>query len=375
MPASRAAHIKLALCSAALALSVSVAPAGAFGTGTRPHTTTCGWRVTPSPVVTAAESRPYRRGERNHPTLVAVGARAEKNVWIIGQASEHWNGYTWRVFGTAVDNGDSLDAIVVVSHTNVWAVGGGGNRSGGGAVTNHWNGSWSNITPPNSDVLSAVAVSPEGDVWAAGGKYDSDGEDEAWADHWTRNGWIGMEAEPPTFDIPGRLTSIAPLAPDDVIAGDVDDASMQWNGSKWTATPTPIQIMALAPLSPTSVWGIGNGIAHWDGSTWTKSNLALPSGWIPYLKSTSAAGPNDIWAVGEMDQLNSQTHKGSAHRALVVHWNGKRWSLFPPASLHAYYRRFDGIATLPNGDAWMIGTERTAKKGKLLPLIERYSPC
>jgi hypothetical protein len=38
-------------------------------------------------------------------------------------------------------------------------------------------------------------------------------------------------------------------------------------------------------------------------------------------------------------------------------------------------RRFDGISTLPNGDAWMVGTMRITKKGGPLLLIEHYSAC
>ena len=378
MPANHATRIKTALCSAVLALTVSVPPAGALATGPL-HTTDCGWQVVSSRTVTAAESQRYRSSDPDFPTLAAVDALSDTNVWIIGQSIEHWNGSKWRVYKPAgvgrYRNLDikTLDAIAAVSPTDIWAVGG----ELYGSLIDHWNGkSWAKVRSPGSDFLSAVAVSPLGDVWAAGGKVYSHGEDEAWVDHWTGTRWTGMVAEPPETDIPSGLTSIAPLAPHDVIAGDVDGASMQWNGASWTATPTPIEILALAPLSPTNVWAAGwRGTAHWDGSSWTQADLALPSGWIPNLKSVSAAGPNDIWAVGEMDEFNSQTHEEIGHRALVVHWNGTEWTRRSAASLHAEYKRFDGISTLPNGDARMVGTMRITKKGGPLPLIEHYSAC
>ena len=62
-------------------------------------------------------------------------------------------------------------------------------------------------------------------------------------------------------------------------------------------------------------------------------------------------------------------------RLLVAHWDGTDWSYDPSPTVHAGFSEFTGVSTLPNGDAWAVGSYGNASGSKLRPLIERYSHC
>ena len=90
-----------------------------------------------------------------------------------------------------------------------------------------------------------------------------------------------------------------------------------------SATSGSGEMTAVVAISPTDVWAAGyigrrSGgyepvMRHWDGKRWSDVAIAGIDG---YFQEMSAAGPDDIWVVGE----NSGGHSTAAH------WDGKSWT-------------------------------------------------
>jgi hypothetical protein len=100
--------------------------------------------------------------------------------------------------------------------------------------------------------------------------------------------------------------------------GKATQYSLYWNGTKWTQHQAPWLNGQLAVLSPSDVWGFGEGTAyHFNGRQWHRA--ATPKLVGPQL---TAASPHDIWAAGPTAaSLNSESPVWH-----VTHWNGTRWT-------------------------------------------------
>ena len=121
------------------------------------------WRVVPNPSLVA-----------HHPSyLYGVTAPSTNGVSIVGSINrndaqhalaEHWNGKGWSVAHTS---GPRLTGVSGLAKNDAWAAGG---PDGPGDVL-HWNGSaWSVSTKlDKSDGLDAVVEVSPTDVWAVGG--------------------------------------------------------------------------------------------------------------------------------------------------------------------------------------------------------------
>jgi hypothetical protein len=137
-----------------------------------------------------------------------------------------------------------------------------------------------------------------------------------------------------------------------------------WNGKKWStvASPSPDpsdQLTGVSAVSATDAWAVGNQvpgqyattarmlILHWNGKKW--SNVATPDVSTDdyVLRGVSAISATDAWAVGVWDAYGVQPH------ALVLHWNGRRWSKV--ASPSPVGRAFFGVSAASATDAWAVG--------------------
>jgi hypothetical protein len=68
-------------------------------------------------------------------------------------------------------------------------------------------------------------------------------------------------------------------------------------------------------------------IAHWDGKNWEKiQGPAVEQGaYAPHISSIAATSPTDIWAVGHY-MVPSPGRGYDADWLLILHWDGARWS-------------------------------------------------
>ena len=128
------------------------------------------WTAIPSPNATPGNN-----------TLAAVSTASAADVWAVGQAEdangnsqaliEHWNGAAWNVVpGPTVLEGNLL-GVAAISADNVWAVGSMLTRASvQQALIEHWNGvQWRRVKNPVTGpgtVLNAITVVSRTDIWA-----------------------------------------------------------------------------------------------------------------------------------------------------------------------------------------------------------------
>ncbi len=233
---------------------------------------------------------------------MGLAGTSHTDQWVVGQAGgiAHYNGITW-VLGPALVAAD-LDGVFADAVDDVWAVGTGvvlhydgtswqvvadapasdytavwaaSSTSVFAASSDHQVQSWNGSTWQNVGVLDATAVvsitgTSATDLWIT--KFDG----SLW--HWDGGSWTQPA-------VTGKFGGVSALAPDDVwVSGSTTDFASgvvsHWDGHTWTTTTTPNQQYAtIAAEGPHDVWvGIqGEGIAHFDGISWTPMSLSLGS--------------------------------------------------------------------------------------------------
>jgi hypothetical protein len=210
----------------------------------------------------------------------------------------------FKVFPTPPVDG-MLSGVGFVSPTDGWLVGGHPSSApddgGAATLTEHWNGTAWSVVPSidtlrNDDTFAAVGGVASNDVWAVG-------------------------QTKPT----GSKSPVIPLA-------------AHWNGSAWSAVPTPsigvprASLTSLAALASNNAWAVGTTIAgtlaeHWNGSAWSVVSTPNPAGSSSNtLTGITAIAPNDIWAVGSSTSISGVN---VVQHTLVEHWNGSTWTIVP----------------------------------------------
>jgi hypothetical protein len=315
------------------------------------------------------------------PTPTAVATATPTPVPVTG---------TWQVVPSpAIDVSQStwgakLNAVAVVSATDVWAVGF-GPQLGGPAyakqtLIEHWDGtSWSIVPSPNppsaySEVeLDGVFALAANDVWAVGYGDNPPGVvsplDITVIEHWDGTSWSIVPSPNPDHD-ENQLHSIAGVASNDLWAvggrGDgntccpFESLIEHWNGTSWSVVPNPglNSLFGVSALATNNVWAVAINnnnlssadaiIEHWDGTTW--SNVSAPNvddlGNRIFLRAIAAASASDIWAVGNVtDSLNNRYY------SVTEHWNGTAWTL---TGLNIQDSVLQGVAATGPANAWAV---------------------
>jgi hypothetical protein len=192
---------------------------------------------------------------------------------------------------------------------------------------------WGQVPSPNvgslENELAGLAVVGPNDFWAVG-RYNS--------------------GRPPT--VTGR-----------------DTLALHWNGTAWSQVPTPnptwsgadfFTLEDAAAVSGSQVWAVGYAedfgslksttlIEKWNGSSWSIVSSPNPGGPnLPNrLSAVAAAGPKDVWAVGEAGYPNEQP--------VVLRYNGRRWRAVPTGCGEALY----GVDAVSATDVWAVGPNTT----------------
>jgi hypothetical protein len=102
---------------------------------------------------------------------------------------------------------------------------------------------------------------------------------------------------------------------------------------------------------------------HWDGRQWAPSEyFERAIGVTDYdageLRGVTAAGPNDVWAVGYYRNFSYKVD------ALVAHWDGKRWVRVPIPTggsgrangTTVVSRLLAGVSANAADDVWAVGS-------------------
>jgi hypothetical protein len=301
------------------------------------HMVNGAWSVTPSPNPGASCSSGNAQWGGN--VLNALAVVSPSNVWAVGYdcyssqpVIEHWNGTAWSLVPNPVTGpGEhTLSGIAAVSASDIWAVGYTGETIGAGPFVVHWNGTqWSVVSAPrigDGARLNALAAIATNDVWGVGAYYEPNDS------HW-------------------------------------ESMIQHWNGTQWSVVPSPSpgtygnELSGLAVVSANDIWAIGRQssggaiiplIEHWDGQHWTvvpSPNIDGGSDGVAMLCSIAAIAPNDVWAAGVYHNEQTDIHQ---RRTLLEHWDGTSWTIVSSpspgesAELHA-------IAASPSGVAYAVG--------------------
>jgi hypothetical protein len=173
-----------------------------------------------------------------------------------------------------------------------------------------------------------------------------------------------------------------------VLVADVTSASSPVPGAPeacdpmWSIVTTPNsgsgsnQLGALAVVSPTNIWAVGNSISgstrkflrmHWNGSSWTIVNGPNGQGPQNFMTGVSAVSGPDVWAVGF-----TSNNYGDRAGTIAQHWNGSSWATFPTPNAPGFMAsRLYGVAAVSTNDVWAVGDAQTYSTGKTL--IEHWN--
>jgi hypothetical protein len=151
-----------------------------------------------------------------------------------------------------------------------------------------------------------------------------------------------------------------------------DPLAIHWNGTSWTAVPTPTPVPdcedgniqwagnslnAVDGVSARDVWAVGGTcygmntlLEHWDGTEWSMvPGASQPKGdgdWAT-LSGVTAISSSNVWAVGY--------RSSGALEALIEHWDGNHWSIVPGARLAGSDSYLSAVTATGPNDVWAIG--------------------
>jgi hypothetical protein len=282
--------------------------------------------------------------------LNGVSAGSASDAWAVGAAgsgvedaglgtlTERWNGTAWNVVASPdrLHIDDVLNAVVDVSPSNAWAVGGIksiGVKTGSPLIV-HWNGtSWQTVASPAdfSGKLRAISADSASDLWAVG----DDGRGHAIAFRSNGTSWISTTLPAIGID---NLQGVKAFSPSDV----------------W----------AVGGLTPSSGTATGHTLVmHWNGSAWSVVPSPNPDPNVDTLHAVDGLSTNDLWAVGQQARSMSVTGAAPGTRTLAEHWNGTRWTAVTTPNI-ANENSLNGVAALASASAFAAGTNtQTAGSG------------
>jgi hypothetical protein len=295
-------------------------------------------RVVPSPNPGA----PTQCGSGN--VLSAASGTSASDVWAVGiywscslfkPLIVHWDGAAWAVVPGPVPSTtgyNQLNAVAAASPSDAWAVG--TYDAPNGAVTpfiEHWNGStWRQVPgatkSATNNTLNAVAIVSGSDIWAAGTYLNqTTGRFFTLIEHGTGSSWSVVPSPSPGNYNANVITGLAALSANNVWAVGYYDANngarktliLHWNGAVWSLVPSPNVsttygsanvLNGVVALAANSIWAVGhfnNGntgnqqksfTLHWDGTAW--SIVTTPSPGVAANLNTVSVTAGHVLAAG-----------------------------------------------------------------------------
>ncbi|GIH06149.1 hypothetical protein Rhe02_42160 [Rhizocola hellebori] len=288
--------------------------------------------------------------------LAAAGAAATSSTWVSAPL----------LLSEKEANEAVLRDVGVISPNDVWVVGG-LNRGGQHTLAAHWDGSgWTIVpTPDSSDHLTEYAVNAldavaSDDVWAVGGIQDQANPAKV-SPLFLHYDGVEWTDGPEPIGVHGELTDIDMLSADDGwVVGVNEDKPliMRRTAGAWELVPTPdiegaISLESVFATSADDAWAVGfNQLAtkrialvlHWDGVRWSEVTVAgLPTGETG-LVGVAAASATEVWAVGSQCS-------GQLCRPMVLHLAGATWRTEPTAP----GAELTSVVAFAPNDVWIFG--------------------
>jgi hypothetical protein len=307
------------------------------------------------------------------------------------------SGAGWKVqrAPTLGTNDNSLGAVAAVSRSDVWAVGNflpdtkASNPDATLATAAHFNGShWVHAPVPNSgpnfNTLFGVAAT-HGKAWAVGVTLNASYHARSLVEGWNGKAWH-IAAAPKLGTQGDMLFSAAAVSPSDVWAvgqqqdkaGTFSTLIEHWDGRNWSVVRSADpgssgnSLFGVAAAGPSDVWAVGqsNGrssdtplVEHWNGRHWKV--VTVPSaGLTGGLLQAVAVSGGQVWAVGQSDDAMHQA------RPLVEHLRHGSWTARQPAGLGTAFSDISGVAVV-KGTVWLVGSALDKVTGNDLTVVAR----
>ncbi len=223
---------------------------------------------------------------------------------------------------------------------------------------------WKIVHSPKQGFLQGVAAFSSNDVWAVGNTGS-----KPLIEHWNGSSWSAIPSPNPGSD--SALDSVAVVSANDVWAVGTNGTGTlteNWNGSSWTIVPSPSPdsgsaLTSVAVASANDIWASGYSetggstgaktlTEHWNGSSWKRVPSPSPKGGGTIgdaLLSLTVGSTNNVWAVGYHGTGDAYTN------TLIENWNGSKWRVVssPSPGDDSY---FQGAAAVPGtSNAWAVG--------------------
>ena len=342
-------------------------------------------------------------------TLPDVSASSPRGGWAVGDEAralagptetviDRWNGRFWaRVRSPDPGSSDNfLIGVRAVSRDLAWAVGGYevGRTSRVRTLVLRWDGrTWSRVKSSSpgtafSGLWDVTATTPS-DAWAVGFYQRSSASPfRTLILHWNGARWARVISPDPSrgsdslYGVYALSAGNAWAVGNDCVArcrgtsGTLGTLILHWNGKTWSKAATPGIRQAgeflydVTATSPSNAWATGSScrgpstclefgpsrqllILHWNGRTWSK--VAAPgAGHFSELNGVVASSATNAWAAGDYCGAIRGCASIGNLRALILHWNGRKWSRVASPDL-GRASVLGGLATVSSADAWVSG--------------------
>jgi hypothetical protein len=212
--------------------------------------------------------------------VTAVTAVGRNGGWAFDGFSKAtaWerNGSTWTQVPFPSQNNEMVVAAAATSATDVWAF----TQEFGTSRALRWNGQQWTVMGSFSRAIGGAVVLSSSDVWVFG-----------------------------TFFLPG-----------------VDLGAWHYNGHTWTRVASGHGLEGGSGRSASDIWAFdGADVAHWNGSTWSRTSVAslLPAKQQlndPALTGIYQQSRHSVYAIAN-GQLEDE-----GGPLVILHWNGSVWS-------------------------------------------------
>lgn len=173
--------------------------------------------------------------------------------------------------------------------------------------------------------------------------------------------WQFRVVDTPAVTPPGELSAVAALSPSDVWA--VGDAggkalAMRYDGVSWAEVPVfapgdSSTLLGISAVSSSDVWAVGAAdrgashiglVEHWDGSSWTRVPITAPGD----LNDVDFSSPTNGWAVGG--------------GPFLARWDGVSWSATPSPPIEG--GEAHQVVALSPTDVWAAGAREVESGGE-----------
>ena len=284
------------------------------------------------------------RNSGTHENLLeGVAAVSTSNVWAVGYygndsahqqtLTEHWNGTKWSIVRSpnVGTSGNVLFGVAAISTSNILAVGASDYGLGSEkTLIEQWDGTkWNVIPSPNNGTginqLNAISVISASDIWAVGFYYNPS-LSQTLIEHWNGTAWSIIPSPSPSLKGENALNAVAAVSTSNVWAvgvynsnadGGVVTLIEEWNGGSWSVVPSPNAgsypisnyLQGVAVVSANEVWAVGYEgnlsdvptvktlIEQWNGSSWSIVTSPSPGAGENRLYGAAVLA-STVWAVG-----------------------------------------------------------------------------